>query len=390
MFAATPLRLLDLTRNLGSLPVALASGVSRRVVPALDRASTRVSLENDWLELALSKLDPTLSLRHVRARVVAISDETADTKTYLLSPNARFGGFRPGSFVTLRLRIDGQPVQRSYSISSAPRSDGMIAITVKRVPGGRVSNWLADTLRPGHVLELSAAQGQFLLPSQLPPKLLLLSAGSGATPVMSMLRQLVAADAQCQVLFMHFARTPHDIIFRAELERIAALHRNVRVEFCVESGGDERFAHGLFSEALLTRHAPEFRALDTFLCGPPGFMQAVMQCYERADADMSKLRYERFNVELDPSQFLAHAHLIRFLRSGAESIGNRPRTILEAAESAGLAPRFGCRAGNCGSCRCRKQSGVVVDITTGIESAPDAGFIYPCISVARGNVEVDL
>jgi ferredoxin-NADP reductase len=390
MFAASPLRLLALPRNLASLPATLVAGISRRVVPALDRASTRVTLENAWLELALSKLDPTLSLRHVRARVVAISDETADTKTFWLSPNARFGSFRPGSFVTLQLRIDGQPVQRSYSISSAPRADGLISITVKRVPGGRVSNWLADSVRLGHVLELSAAQGKFLLPPEPPAKLLLLSAGSGVTPVMSMLRQLLAADVKCQVLFMHFARTPRDIIFRAELERIAAAHPHVRIAFCVEQGGGEGIAQGRFSEALLRELAPDFRALDTFLCGPPGFMQAVMQCFEQADADMSKLRYERFNVELDPSQFLAHAHVIRFVRSGSESIGNRPRTILEEAESAGLTPRFGCRAGNCGSCRCRKQSGVVVDITTGLESQPGAEFIYPCISVARGNVEVDL
>jgi ferredoxin-NADP reductase len=386
MFAASPFRLTDFTRT----PAALALGLSRRVVPALDRATRRVTLDNALLERALTKLDPTLSLRHVRARVIAITDETSDTKTYLLSPNARFGGFRPGSFVTLHLRIDGQPVQRSYSISTAPRHDGVIAITVKRVPGGRVSNWLADTLRPGHVLELSSAQGQFVLPAELPSRLLLLSAGSGVTPVMSMLRQLMAAGSPCQVVFMHFARTPRDIIFRSVLERIAAAHADVRLAFCVEHGAGEGMFEGRFSEALMRELAPDFGALDTFLCGPPGFMQAVMQCYERCDADMSKLRYERFNVELDPSQFLAAAHVIRFVRSGAESIGNRPRTLLEAAESAGLAPRFGCRAGNCGSCRCRKQSGVVVDITTGLESDAGAEFIYPCISVARGNVEVDL
>jgi ferredoxin-NADP reductase len=386
MFAASPFRILDFTRN----PAALALGVSRRVVPVLDRATRRVTLDNALLERALTRVDPTLSLRHVRARVLAITDETSDTKTYLLAPNARFGSFRPGSFVTLHLRIDDQPVQRSYSISTAPRRDGVIAITVKRVPGGRVSNWLADTLRPGHVLELSPAQGRFVLPAELPPRLLLLSAGSGVTPVMSMLQQLTAAGSPCSVLFMHFARTPRDIIFRAELERIAAAHEQVRLAFCVEHGVEEGMFEGRFNEALLRELEPEFGALDTFLCGPPGFMRSVMQCYERCDADMSKLRYERFNVELDPSRFLAAAHVIRFMRSGAESIGNRPRTILEAAESAGLTPRFGCRAGNCGSCRCRKQRGVVVDITTGLESDAGAEFIYPCITVARGNVEVDL
>ena len=108
---------------------------------------------------------PPLSLRAVRARVVSVHDETHDTKTYWLRPNARFGSFRPGSYVTLQLRIAGLATQRSYSLSSAPRADGLVSITVKRVPGGRVSNWLADHVRAGDVLELSAALGQFVLPA---------------------------------------------------------------------------------------------------------------------------------------------------------------------------------------------------------------------------------
>jgi ferredoxin len=119
-------------------------------------------------------------------------------------------------------------------------------------------------------------------------------------------------------------------------------------------------------------------------------MQAVMSTLEAANADLAKLRFERFSVELDPSRFLQHAHVIRFVRSGTESMSNRPRTILEEAESAGLQVPYGCRAGNCGSCRCRKRSGIVVDITTGIESDAGADFIFPCISVARGPVEVEL
>jgi ferredoxin-NADP reductase len=222
----------------------------------------------------------------------------------------------------------------------------------------------------------------------------MLSAGSGITPVMAMLRQLVAAGSSCQVVFLHFARTPHDIIFGEELARIAARHPNVRLVLCVENAGvaESRWtgALGRFSEALLVEHAPDFRELDTFLCGPAGFMQAVMRSFERAGADLGRLRYERFDAALDPSMFLDHAQLIRFVRSGTESLSNRPRTILEEAERAGLSVQSGCRAGNCGTCRCRKQSGVVVDVTTGLESTSGDEYIFPCVSVARGTVEVDL
>lgn len=397
MFAPTSDRIADLNRQINRASTAIRTELAHRVVPWLDRASLRVTAKLPLVEAALAKVDPTLSLHAVRARVVSVIDETPDTKTYLLRPNARFGPFRPGSYVQLQLSIGGHTVQRNYSLSSAPRSDGLIAITVKRVEGGRVSNWLADTLRPGHVVELSPAAGRFVLPSELPPKLLMISAGSGITPVMSMLRQLVASQPEVQVVFLHFARTPRDIIFRAELARIAGACDNVQVHLCVEStAGATRQdaawtgARGRIREELLAQAAPDFRALDTFLCGPPPFMREVMQILERAGADLSRLRYERFNVEFDASAFLEQARLLRFLRSGTESISNQPRTILEEAERAGLQVASGCRAGNCGTCRCRKRSGVVVDITTGIESGAGEEFIYPCISLARGTVELEL
>lgn len=386
MFTASPVR------SLGHLARSLWEGSQKYVVPALDRASTRVQLDLPLLEAALTRIEPTLSLRTVRAEVVAIADETADTRSYWLRPNARFGAFRPGSFVNVRLQVEGRTVERSYSLSAAPRPDGLICITVKCVPGGLCSNHLAQRLRVGDVLELSAPQGRFLLPDVVPERLLMLSAGSGITPVMSMLRQLMAAGSRASIVFMHFARSPRDVIFRAELEQLAERHPNLKLVLCVEDPGPAAWDGevGRFRESLLGEHAPDFRELDTFLCGPSGFMQAVMTAFEQADADLSKLRYERFNVELDASRFLDHAQVIRFVRSGTESVSNRPRTILEEAERAGLRVESGCRAGNCGTCRCRKKSGVVVDVTTGIESSSAAEFIYPCVSVARGTVEVEL
>ncbi len=360
-------------------------------VERMDRASAHVQADVPLAEFVLAKLDPTLSLRSVRARVEAVRDETPDVKSYVLRPNARFGSFRPGSYVTLRLSIDGTAVQRSYSLSSAPSRDGLVAITIKRVAGGKVSNWLADTLRAGDVLELSAPQGNFVLPRKLPAKLLMVSAGSGITPVMSMLRQLVAEGAHTEVAFLHFARTPRDLIFREELEQIARRLPHVRLLLCVEQP-DESWtgASGRFCHDLLDQIAPDFRECETYLCGPSGFMQCVMQTLERAGADLSRLRYERFNADFDAGAVLDQAQEVRFLRSGAHSLSNHAHTILEQAERLGLAVESGCRAGNCGTCRCKKMRGVVVDVTTGRASRDGEEFIYPCVSLARGTVEVDL
>ncbi|HEY2732600.1 MAG TPA: FAD-binding oxidoreductase, partial [Polyangiales bacterium] len=153
-----------------------ASRLSRWTIPLLDRATARICANVPAFETALSWIEPTLSLRSVRARVVSIVDETSDTKTYWLRPNARFKSFRAGEFVDLQLTIGGRPVTRSYSLSSAPRADRLISITVKRVPNGLVSNWLADRVRPGHVLTLGSPRGRFVLPSVPAQTLLMLSA----------------------------------------------------------------------------------------------------------------------------------------------------------------------------------------------------------------------
>jgi ferredoxin-NADP reductase len=381
----------SLIRKISSLPAALWTRALHRGVPLLDRASARVEIDLPLLEVALGRLDPTLSLRTIRARVVEVRDETHDVKTFVVRPNARFPAYRPGSFVTLQLSIGGRALERSYSLSSAPAQAGLIAFTVKRVPGGLASNWLSDHVRPGDVLSLSPPAGQFVLPRELPSKLVMISAGSGITPLMSMLRQLVAERATTQITFLHFARSPRDLIFHDELVALARAASNVQLTFCVEQA-DEGWTgpRGRFSLALLESIAPEFRALPIYLCGPSGFMRGVMQTLEQAQADLSKLRYERFNADFDVSAFLGQAQLIRFVRSQTESLSSRPRTILEEAESLGLSFRSGCRAGNCGTCRCLKRSGVVVDVITGRESSGAEEFIYPCISIARGTVEVDL
>jgi len=370
----------------------MASRLKKRALPLLHRAASAVTADVPLLEASLARLDPTLSLRHIRARVVDVRAETHDVRTFVLRPNGRFGSFRAGAYVTLHLNIGGQRVDRNYSLSSAPGDHGLVSITVKRVPGGLVSNYLADTLETGDVLDLSAPAGQFVLPAALPNKLLLISAGSGITPVMSMLRKLLDErdhSAHVQITFLHFARSPSDVIFRAELETIAASHPHVNVSLCVERKDDTwKGAEGLFTPCLLEQVEPAFRDTETYLCGPAGFMKAVMQTLEGRGADMAKLHYERFNLDFDVSAFLHQSQLVRFTKTGVESLSTGPLTILEQAEKHGVRLESSCRMGVCGTCRTVKTKGVVVDVTTGAESGAGEELFYPCISVARGAVEI--
>ncbi|HEX5656334.1 MAG TPA: 2Fe-2S iron-sulfur cluster-binding protein, partial [Polyangiales bacterium] len=214
--------------------------------------------------------------------------------------------------------------------------------------------------------------------------------GSGITPVMSMLRQLVTEE-ELPITFVHFARSPRDIIFHEELKRIAEYAPHVRLVFVVEEGDSAwQGPVGRFTAELLHEVAPKFRELDTFMCGPSGFMKAVVKTLEEHGAELSKLRYERFGVDFDASAFIGHGQLVRFAKSGGESMSSTPRTILDEAERLGIPVEWGCRAGNCGTCRCKKMSGVVTDITTGLESGTGEEFIFPCVSIPRGAVEVEL
>ena len=357
----------------------------------LDRASSRVSADLPVLEAALARLDSTLSLRRILARVVEIRAETHDVNTYVLKPNARFGTYRPGAYVTVHLVVDGRAVERAYSLSSPPGDDGLVSITVKRVPGGIASNHLADTLSKGDVWELSAPAGQFVLGGEPKAPVLMVSAGSGITPVMSMLRHLVRRGSDAEITFLHFARTPKDVIFGRELAAIAERAAGVKVVLCVEEADESWTGHrGRFTRTLLEAVLPDFVNADTYLCGPSGFMRAVMQTFESAGADLSKLRYERFNSEFDASAFLEHSRVIRFTRSGVESLSNRPLTVLQEAEARGVRVATGCRAGTCGTCRCKKRKGVVLNTATGALSGDGEEMIAPCVSIAQGMVEVDL
>ena len=360
-------------------------GPSRKTAAfaAVRAAARRLTLDRQ-VEFWMQEIDPAWSLHTLRARVVDIVDETHDVKTFVLAPNGLWPGHRAGEFVTVDVAIEGVRVQRCYSLSSAP-GEGRVAITVKRVAGGRVSSWMHDRVRRGAVLDLGMPVGEFVL-TAAPAKLLLVSGGSGITPVMSVLRDLARRDAIDDVVFVHAARSARDVVFARELEGLAARHANLRVSLHLESEGPR------LDRKSLSASVPDLAEREAMLCGPPPMMEALAPTWtESSLAD--RLKVERFapavRVVVAPGGPPAKVKL-DLVRSGRTVTTERPETLLEQLERGGERPAHGCRMGICNTCLCRKRAGVVEDLVSGeISSEPDQD-IRLCTSLARSDLELAL
>ena len=357
--------------------------INAPVVAALRHPWVESIVRLDAVEDALSALHPLLSLTQVRARVLKVIDETESTKTFVLQANALWAGAQAGQFVQVGVEINGRRLERSYSLSSRPGAR-RLAITVKRQPGGLVSNHLHDTVKVGDVLTLSQAHGEFVLPSELPSKMLLLSAGSGITPVMAMLRDLQARNYQGDVVFVHVCRNPGDVIFGQQLASIAAQYAELSL-----------LVHCDEEQGILTPHAlelavPDLAERSTWMCGPGGFMDAV-QSYWSDQALGVPLYSERFlAAPLLPTRAPGTPVQVVFAASGDTFTTSGSEPLLMQAERAGLFPKHGCRIGICRSCQCTKTQGTVENLQTGeLSSAPNE-LIRLCISAARTDVTLDL
>ncbi len=189
--------------------------IQERVLKALSSLSSPL-LPDDYLEL----INPLWSTRELRGRVEKVRRETRDASTVLIKPGYSWSGHKPGQYVRIGVDVNGVRHWRAYSLTSDPyREDGLISITPKRVEAGVVSPYLVDHAKPGTIVTLSNIEGDFVLPDPVPEKLLFISAGSGVTPIMSMLRHLHHYDELGDVVLLHSARHSDEVIFGAGAAR---------------------------------------------------------------------------------------------------------------------------------------------------------------------------
>ncbi|MCX6399081.1 MAG: ferredoxin reductase [Propionibacteriales bacterium] len=371
-------------------PVAARAGrFTSRLRTVLDAAVTPLTVDDILDHFAPLRPGAAVGLQ---GRIVSVQAETADAATIVIKPGKDWAGHIPGQYVRVGVDVNGIRLWRTYSLTHGPRRDGRISITVKAIPGGTVSQHLVHSARAGQMVHLAQAEGDFVLNTSGngPTKLLLVTAGSGITPVIGMLRNLynrsnahsVAADFD--IVLVHSAMSRDEVIFGAELREHADAGRIRLIERHTDTDG-------LLTTADLETEVPDLAERAAYACGPAGLLDTLEAFY--ADRQLT-LNTERFRAAVVDTE--GEGGTLAF-STGQVVEADAATPILDAAESAGVLMPSGCRIGICMGCVLPMKSGAVRDLRTGVvtvavpgETNPGGVPIQTCISAAAGDCHLDL
>ena len=293
---------------------------------------------------------------------LSVRDETADVRTYrFAAADGATIAFRAGQAVTLTLAVDGEELRRSFSIASAAAADA-IELTIKDAPEGRGTAWLRRSLRPGMRIASSMPHGRFVLPDA-PGPIVLASAGSGATALMSMLRTLAARGSETDVAWVHAARSPADVLFGAELSRLQAVLPRLSVSVSASRPTPGWFGYrGRLTRRVLSVMVPDLASRTVFCCGPTGFMDAVRRIHAAEGGDPAHFQVEHFAAasrQEPPSAATTPAGEFQVSYAGRLFPADARETLLQAASRAKIVIPCGCGQGLCGTCKVRLADGTV-------------------------------
>ncbi|GAA5061417.1 ferredoxin reductase [Nocardia callitridis] len=343
----------------------------------LARATTPL-LPDDYLHL----VNPLWTARELRGKVLSVVKETEDTATVRIRTGWGFpAGYKPGQYVGIGLQIDGRWRWRSYSLTSIGAAEKKtITITVKANPDGFLSTHLVDGVTPATIIRLAAPQGDFHLPEPVPRKILFVTAGSGITPVIAMLRSLASRGQQPDILHIHSAPTRDDVIFLDEMEKLADTTPSYALNLRLTRD------MGKFTVDRLDEWVPDWRERECWTCGPAGMLDAMESHYESGGL-RERLHIERFAISR--TDHGGEGGAVRFAISDKEVEIDGATTLLEAGESVGIQMPFGCRMGICQTCVLPLAGGYVRDLRTG-EERREGERIQTCISSASGACTLDI
>lgn len=329
--------------------------------------------------------------------LVAVRDETHDVKTFVFDVAGAKPLHAAGQSMTLRLMVDGEAAYRTFSIASAPESRGVVEMTIKAHRQGRVTRWMHDSLKPGARIEASPPRGRFTIADRSTDKLALVSAGSGASPLMAMLRHLAATAPETDVVWLHAARTPRDVLFADEIAHLQTLMPNLKVAVTVAAPASGWFGFvGRIGRRLVSVAVPDYGRRETFCCGPVGFMEEARLIHAAEGGDKALFHVEHFGPVSPsarppaPAEAPAQGYVVTM--GDKQFTASADETLLQAATRQIVIIPCGCASGMCGTCRVSLIEGSVeMQHQGGLSPEEEAGgYILACSSRPRSDVTISL
>jgi ferredoxin-NADP reductase len=355
-------------------------GAVRRRLLRAARALTTPLLPDDYLAL----VNPRWSTRETTGRVVRVRRETEDAATIVVKPDYPWTPHRPGQYLRIGMEINGIRHWRAYTITSDPgHPEGVVSVTVKFTKGGKMSPVFTRYVQPGHQVFLGDIEGEFVLPDPMPSKTLWLSAGSGITPIMSMLRELDRQGELADAVHIHSCRSADDMIFGRMLRRF---DRRVDGYRLVEIHTSEQ---PRFEPSRLDELCRDWQERETFLSGPRELIDSVEEWFEKAERSEHR-HTERFQPVVGIGGGDGDGGTVRFRVSDCEAECKAGVSILVGGEDAGATLPFGCRMGVCHTCVGRLRDGAVRDVRTGTITQASGQMVRTCINAPEGHIEIDL
>ena len=321
------------------------------------------------------------------------------------APSGAWFDYRPGQFLTLELPVPGGPVHRTYTISSSPSRPLSITVTVKAANASHGTRWMLDNLQAGMRIKATGPAGLFVPDVPADRKLLLISAGSGVTPMISMTTYRWDLGGDPDICLVQCARRPSELVFRRRLEQMASRVPSIKLHYVVEE--DDPYNawtgyRGTFNQLMLGLMAPDYLEREVYCCGPEPFMQTVREMLIGFGYDMEHYHQEAFSAppvvtpadvpvldDVAPSPDAASEVIFKI--SGQAVPCTEADTVLAVSRMAGLNIPSGCSFGVCGTCKTKKLSGDVHMVHNGGISDDDIaeGYILACCSHPMGRVEID-
>ncbi len=329
--------------------------------------------------------------------VKEIINETPDTKSFLLVPNTTKGtnelkSFTPGMYLSVKVKIGNEYTTRAYTISSSPSlvNKNLYRITVKRVDGGKVSNYLLDNVHIGSELIVSYPTGNFGYNRVRDEKnVIAIAGGSGITPFMSLAEAIIDGYEDCNLTVFYSVKTLDDIIFRKRIEQINKKSKKVKFVITLTRDEQKGYYKGHISKEMLEPYIKEFNTI--LMCGPKALYKSMNEILSEFDIPKKSVHFENYYMEYKPLEVNTYELKVILKNDFILAKCSSDETLLVAMEKAGINAPSLCRVGVCGYCRSILLEGNVKMIGNNLKKAEaENDYIHPCITYPESDIVLRL